>query len=292
MKFPKRHILVIAAVASGLVMILMSGLLFMSFSGPKAPACTFYGISAVMAGILFGLSCARLTASPIEDLRREFVANVSHELRTPITSIKGFIETLLDGAKDNPEDAERFLQIVARQSDRLSAITEDLLTLSRLENDAETSGIPLTQIKVLGVLQNALQVCETNALKRNVKLELRCGEHLAGKLNAPLIEQAIVNLVNNAVNHSPEGSTVFVESKKDKGKPVIHVRDNGTGIAPEHLPRLFERFYRADKARSRSIGGTGLGLAIVKHIVQLHRGKVHVESEPGKGSVFSIYLPK
>ena len=231
-------------------------------------------------------------SNPIEELRRQFVANVSHELRTPITSIKGFIETLLDGAMNEPEEAERFLRIAAKQSDRLDAIVEDLLTLSRLEQEAEKTGIPLERTSVSSVLENAMQVCRAKSTVKNISIKLQCGEHLEAKINAPLLEQAIVNLIDNATKFGPTESTVWVEARQEKKAIVIHVRDKGSGIEAKHLPRLFERFYRVDKARSRSLGGTGLGLAIVKHIVLLHHGKVYVESAPGEGSTFSIYLPQ
>jgi two-component system phosphate regulon sensor histidine kinase PhoR len=217
---------------------------------------------------------------------------VSHELRTPITSIKGFVETLQDGAMDQPEEAERFLEILAKQSDRLNAIVEDLLTLSRLEHEAEESGVPLEEGTVYDVLEIAVQVCEGKAEKKGIQIQLRCGNHLTAKMNAPLLEQAVVNLIDNAVKFSPSEREIWVEARHEKRDLVIHVRDKGSGIAAKHLPRLFERFYRVDKARSQKLGGTGLGLAIVKHIALLHRGRVYVDSTPGEGSTFSHYFPK
>lgn len=250
------------------------------------------GIIIALLATIASLVISRRITSPLEELRRQFVANVSHELRTPITSIKGFIETLLDGAMHNPEDAERFLRIAAKQSDRLNAIVEDLLTLSRLEQEGKSSGIPLEAASLHAVLQNGIQVCEAKAKKKQVRIELQCGEHLMVRMNPPLLEQTIVNLVDNAIKFGPSESTVSVEARQEKKEVVIHVRDKGNGIEAKHLPRLFERFYRVDKARSRSLGGTGLGLAITKHIVQLHRGRIYVDSTPGEGSVFSIYIPQ
>jgi two-component system phosphate regulon sensor histidine kinase PhoR len=229
---------------------------------------------------------------PMEEMHRRFVADVSHELRTPITSIKGFIETLLDGAMKNPADTERFLRIAARQSDRLYAIVEDLLTLSRLEQEKGDIQVVLEEVPLRQVLQNSIQVCESKAGDRNIDVHLTCGEHIIVRVNAALIEQAFVNLVDNAIKFSPAESTIWVEAREEKKDAVIHVRDEGSGIESKHIPRLFERFYRVDKARSRSLAGTGLGLAIVKHIVVLHRGRIHVESKPGKGSTFSVYLPR
>ncbi len=227
----------------------------------------------------------------LETMRRDFVANVSHELKTPITSIKGFVETLLDHAMQDPRETERFLRIVQRQADRLHAIIEDLLNLSRIERDAEAGDIALEPGALKAVLAAALQSCETLAQAREVRLESECDPGLTAWINAPLLEQALVNLIDNAVKYSHAGGKVRVEAAQQDGMIVIRVRDWGQGIEAKHLPRLFERFYRVDKARSRKLGGTGLGLAIVKHIAQAHRGQVVVESVPGEGSTFSLQLP-
>jgi two-component system phosphate regulon sensor histidine kinase PhoR len=226
----------------------------------------------------------------LENARREFVANAAHELKTPVTAIKGFVETLLDGALREPENALKFLQIMARQADLLQAIIEDLLSLSRLEADSEEGRIPLSSGKIKDVLDSALQTCEARAAKKGIRLVLSCPENLKAMINAPLLEQAVVNLIDNAVKYSQPESTVALEAQPEEGEIVIRVRDQGAGIPAEHLPRLFERFYRVDPGRSRKIGGTGLGLAIVKHIAQAHGGKVTVESAPGQGSVFSLHL--
>ncbi len=228
----------------------------------------------------------------LENVRRDFVANVSHELRTPITSIKGFVETLLDGAIQNPPDAEHFLEIIAKQVDRLNAIVEDLLTLSRIEQEAETPKIKLEDGSVREVLEAAIQVCEVKAAAKEICIQLACGSDLLARMNAPLLEQAVVNLIDNAIKYSGRGSTVEVTGSQSDYETTIAVRDEGCGIAKKDLPRLFERFYRVDKARSRELGGTGLGLAIVKHIAKAHGGAVTIESTVGKGSTFSIHLPK
>ncbi|MGD0516701.1 MAG: ATP-binding protein [Thermoguttaceae bacterium] len=227
----------------------------------------------------------------LEKVRRDFVANVSHELRTPVTSIKGFVETLLDGAMNNPEELQRFLQIVATQTDRLNAIIEDLLTLSRIEQETEKAEIILAPGPIKNVLDTAIEVCQMKASDKNIQIELNCDETLQAPINPPLLEQAIINLLDNAVKYSPPGQTIHLSANNTDEGVVIQVRDHGCGISREHLPRIFERFYRVDKARSRKLGGTGLGLAIVKHIAQAHGGRASVESTVGEGSVFFIYLP-
>lgn len=226
----------------------------------------------------------------LENARRDFVANVSHELKTPITSIKGFVETLLEGAINEPENAVEFLRIISRQVDRLNEIIEDLLSLSRIEQEAEQGKILLAGRRLKGVIQASIQVCGQRASEKGITVSLDCPEALRARINAPLLEEALVNLIDNAIKYSEPGSSVWVEAEPVNGKVVVRVRDHGVGIAPEHLPRLFERFYRVDPGRSRKVGGTGLGLAIVKHIAQAHAGRVAVESTPGQGSVFSLYL--
>jgi len=227
----------------------------------------------------------------LENVRRDFVANVSHELKTPVASIKGFVETLLDGALDDQGDARRFLGIISRQADRLASIIEDLLALSRIEQ-SETSGtLPLEPQPLAGLLVTATDDCRPRATERSIRLELACPPMLMVTVNGPLLEQAVINLVDNAIKYSEPGKTVWLSADADADGTAIRVRDEGCGIAAEHLPRLFERFYRVDKARSRNLGGTGLGLSIVKHIVQAHAGTIAVESTPGVGTTFTIRLP-
>jgi two-component system phosphate regulon sensor histidine kinase PhoR len=228
----------------------------------------------------------------LENIRRDFVANISHEIRTPITAIKGFVETLRDGSVKDPKDSKRFLGIVEKHVDRLEAIIEDLLSLSRIERGTEAEHIVLQGGRIRDVLLAAIQVCELKAAPKKITLELSCNDELKADINPALLEQAVVNLIDNAVKFSDDGSTVLVKAEPIHGQISISVRDQGCGIEKKHLPRLFERFYRVDKARSRQMGGTGLGLAIVKHIAQAHGGKVAVESTPGKGSTFSIHIPR
>lgn len=231
----------------------------------------------------------------LESVRRDFVANVSHELRTPITSIQGYVETLLDGAIDDRDDALRFLETVLRQAERLTEIIDDLMALSRIEQEADHGLIKLEKGRLCMVLDVAIETCEHRAEQKNVTILMECPESLELEMNETLIEQALVNLLVNAIKYSREGGYVHVQVsavEEDAQQSVrIDVVDTGAGIASNHLPRLFERFYRSDKARSRKEGGTGLGLAIVKHIVLAHNGSVDVTSELGKGSTFSIYLP-
>ncbi len=227
----------------------------------------------------------------LENMRRDFVANVSHELRTPITTIKGFVETLQDGALSCPEDAQRFLTIILKHADRLNAIVDDLLTLSRLEQDGKKQEIILRTGFVNTILANSVETCSPKAQEKNITLSIKCPDELTLKMDESLLEQAIINLVINAIKYSHEDSEVYIRATQKGNEVTISIEDSGIGIAQEHLPRLFERFYRSDKARSRKLGGTGLGLSIVKHIAQSHNGIVTVNSSLEKGSVFSLKIP-
>lgn len=228
----------------------------------------------------------------LENLRRDFVANVSHELKTPITSIKGFVETLMESSTMSADESQRFLQIIARQANRLHAIIEDLLKLSRIEQESERGEIILELERLIDVLQAAITSCELKASVKQIKITLRCPDVIQARINAPLLEQAIVNLIENAIKYSEAETEIVVSAEISGNLLLITVRDHGSGIAREHLHRLFERFYTVDKARSRAQGGTGLGLAIVKHIVLSHAGNISVQSEIGQGSVFTISLPR
>ena len=226
----------------------------------------------------------------LETMRRDFVANVSHEIKTPLTAIKGFVETLHQGAVSNPDEAERFLGIIDRHVHRLEAIIDDLLKLSRIEQE-EKDHIVFEKHPIKGIIQSAVQVCQAKATARNIQIQVDCAIDTSANMDVHLMEQAAVNLLDNAINYSEKDGSILVTAVFSDSEILISFEDNGIGIAKEHLPRLFERFYRVDKARSRKLGGTGLGLSIVKHIVQAHGGKISVESTHGKGSTFTIHLP-
>ncbi len=227
----------------------------------------------------------------LENVRRHFVANVSHELQTPITSIKGFAETLLDGALDDHENAERFVRTILKQADRLIALIADIFTLSRIEKDSEEHRVDLQRGSLREVLESAARMCEHLAAEKSVDVVLDCPAELEARINARLLEQAVMNLIDNAIKYSPAGSTVTLRAERTGEQVVVAVVDRGCGIEAKHLPRVFERFYRVDTSRSRELGGTGLGLAIVKHIALTHGGSVDAESRVGAGSTFRIRLP-
>ncbi|MCK4655560.1 MAG: PAS domain-containing protein [candidate division Zixibacteria bacterium] len=256
----------------------------------QARAATLKDSSSERVGVVLVLNdITRL--KKLENIRRDFVANVSHELKTPITAIAGSIETLLDGALDSPDDNRRFIEMIARHSERLNSIVEDLLSLARLESETVKEEVVLTHGQLAEVLQASVLACRERIAQRHVEITCSCDHDLEANMNKFQLEQAITNLIVNAIKFSDPGSSVTVEAISTDNEIVISVRDNGVGIAAEHLPRLFERFYRVDKARSRKEGGTGLGLAIVKHVAVAHGGHVSVDSAPGKGSTFRVHLP-
>lgn len=226
----------------------------------------------------------------LENIRRDFVANVSHELKTPITSIKGFVETLLEENVTDAEESRKFLQIIAKHADRLNAIVDDLLSLSRLEESGNIRKVSFEQKSLCEVLDAAVELSGTKAKYKEIAIELECDGQIEAMMNPALLEQAVVNLIDNAVKYSAEKSVIKVTGKKVNSTIEISVEDNGCGIGVNHLERIFERFYMVDKSRSRKLGGTGLGLAIVKHIAQIHKGTVTVSSTVGKGSVFTIII--
>ena len=227
----------------------------------------------------------------LENMRRDFAASVSHEIKTPLTAIKGFVETLVTGEMDDREETRRFLNIIDRHVNRLATIIEDLMQLSRIERDDEIQRIGMEECRIADVLNTAVNLCGPAIKEKGIAIELACAADLSGRFDATLLEQAAVNLLDNAVKYSPSDSTVLVAAERVADEIRIRFQDHGMGIARKHLPRLFERFYRVDKARSRKLGGTGLGLAIVKHIAQAHGGTVTVESELEKGSTFTLHLP-
>ncbi|HTX20722.1 MAG TPA: ATP-binding protein [Candidatus Aquilonibacter sp.] len=225
----------------------------------------------------------------LERTREEFVANVSHELRTPLSLIKGYVETLLDGARNQPETAARFLKIIERNALRLDLLIQDLLTISALESGRLK--LNLQPVNLHALVEKVFTDLKPPADNKNIELVDQLPE-LAATADANRLEQVVANLVDNAIKYGHAQGEVIVGGKKlDDGKLEIFVQDDGPGIPPESLDRVFERFYRVDKARSRDQGGTGLGLSIVKHIVQAHGGDVRVESESGKGATFFFTLP-
>ena len=227
----------------------------------------------------------------LENMRSDFAANVSHEIKTPLTAIQGFVETLHQGHVDDPQEARRFLGIIKKHVSRLTAIIDDLMQLSRLEQDEDTYRLHPEPCAVKNVIQSAAHLCHNQAAEKQIKIVMDAEEQLQATMDADLMEQAVVNLLDNAIKYSPPDSSITVRARRAKSGIVIQVIDGGIGIPHKHLPRLFERFYRVDKARSRAAGGTGLGLAIVKHIIQAHGGRVTVNSIQGSGSTFSLHLP-
>ena len=225
----------------------------------------------------------------LERTREEFVANVSHELRTPLSLIKGYAETLLDSARNDPALTERFLKIIERNTHRLDLLIQDLLTISALESGRIK--LNLQPVNVRQLAEKVLGDLKTRAGAKSVKL-VNDVPDLTATADENRLEQVLANLVDNAIKYGRADGTVTIGGHKaDEDKIEIFVQDDGPGIPPEALDRVFERFYRVDKARSREQGGTGLGLSIVKHIVQNHGGKVWVKSEPGKGAIFFFTLP-
>lgn len=227
----------------------------------------------------------------LETIRREFVANVSHELKTPITALKGCVDTMSDNAALSTEDAARFLSMMRRHVERMDAIVEDLLTLSRIEYDTEHAMLPTVVGSICEVLREAVQTFVKAAEEKSIVVELQCPDDLAVPLNAKLLDHAVGNLIDNAIKYSGTGTRVLVSAALSGDWVEISVADHGPGIEKKHLERIFERFYRVDSARSRGLGGTGLGLAIAKHAALAHHGSISIESTPGKGSVFKIRIP-
>jgi two-component system phosphate regulon sensor histidine kinase PhoR len=227
----------------------------------------------------------------LENMRKDFAANVSHEIKTPLTAIKGFVETLRTSEDVDPKETQRFLSIIEKHVNRLTAIIEDLMKLSKIEQQDETSEIHLEESSVKSVILSAIQTCREKTNAKNITVNLACPDDISARVDSRLMAQALVNLLDNAINYSREKSEIQISAALKDKELRISVQDHGIGIPKEHLSRLFERFYRVDKARSRELGGTGLGLAIVKHIAHAHGGHVSVDSTLGKGSTFSLNLP-
>ncbi len=224
----------------------------------------------------------------LEKVRQEFLSNVSHELRTPLTSILAFVETLEDGALEDPANSRRFLGVIRRNAERMHHLIDDILELSSIEAGKVT--VRPTAIQLRPLVEEVWSSLSEKAQKRRVSFENEIANDTNVYADPRRLEQILINLMGNAVKFNREGGTVSVSYNKTPGFHQVCVTDTGEGIAAEHLPRIFERFYRTDTARSRELGGTGLGLAIVKHLARLHHGEVKVASEIGSGSTFTVEL--
>lgn len=225
----------------------------------------------------------------LETMRRDFVANVSHELKTPLTSIKGFVETLLEGALEDKENSVNFLKIINSHADRLNTLINDLLDLSHMESNEVV--LKKERFNLAKLVDELMLGFKSQAKKKQVELESELPKGLEVFGDKSKIEQVITNLINNAIKYNKDKGFIRVYSEQSANEVKIVVEDSGSGIPARDLPRIFERFYRVDKARSRELGGTGLGLSIVKHIIELHSGSVGVESTEGLGSKFFFTLP-
>lgn len=237
----------------------------------------------------------------LERMRSEFVANVSHELKTPIAAVKGFAETLLGGAGSDPETQRAFLKIIHDESDRLNRLVNDILELSKIES--RRAPLLFSPVELGPFIGKTVELLAKEAERKNIRIETEVGDELYVEADEDRLRQIVVNVLSNAINYTPEGGRVRIQvepvasgdgqiaEEDDYDAIRIRISDNGIGIPKKDLPRIFERFYRVDKARSRSSGGTGLGLSIVKHLVELHRGSIAVESTVGVGTTFTIELP-
>ncbi|MBD0373312.1 MAG: hypothetical protein ICV60_20920 [Pyrinomonadaceae bacterium] len=245
-----------------------------------------YGEQALALGIFFDIT--RLER--LERVRQEFLSNVSHELRTPLTAILAFIETLEEGAIDDPEANRRMLSVIRKNAARMHNLIDDILELSAIE--AGTVTVEPAPVRLFSVVEDVIATLNSNAQSGKVTLHNEVAQDAIVHAEGRRLEQMITNLIDNAVKFNRDGGSVHISHEAFAERDRIHVRDSGEGIPSEHLPRIFERFYRVDRARSRAIGGTGLGLAIVKHLARAHGGEVTVQSKLGTGTTFTIELPK
>jgi two-component system phosphate regulon sensor histidine kinase PhoR len=228
----------------------------------------------------------------LENMRSDFVANVSHELKTPMTAIKGFVETILESEDIEKEQLERFLSIINKNVDRLINIINDLLDLSWIEKNEESEIIKFRNEFLNETADSAIRVCEPSAINKNIEIQNLISPEIQISINKVLFENALTNLIDNAVKYSDNGKIIKISAKETSLEVLISVEDQGIGIPFGEHDRIFERFYRVDKGRSRKMGGTGLGLAIVKHVVNIHKGNIEISSIPGKGSCFTLKIPK
>ena len=227
----------------------------------------------------------------LENMQKEFVANVSHELKTPLTTIKSYVETLLDGEIEDPDTTNKFLKVVEEETDRMNRLVSDLLQLSRLDYNREKWNKRNNDI--VSILKNVVSKIEFTAKAKKQKIYLDFEEDLRIKVysDKDKIEQVILNILSNGIKYTDIGGEIHIEAFKDKKEAIIRISDNGIGIPEEEIKNVFERFYRVDKARSRAMGGTGLGLSIAKQITEEHKGRIYLESHDGKGTTISIHLP-
>lgn len=225
----------------------------------------------------------------IEEIGSEFVTNVTHELKTPLTSIRGFIETLKNGAINDPEVAYKFLDIIDIEAERLFLLINDILALSEIETMKQDGEIVSFLFEDL--VSDSIYILQGQAEKKNITINTEIEPNLKLQANKYRIMQLVLNLVDNSIKYSPEGSWIKIKASRVGGDVVMSFKDSGIGIPSEHLTRIFDRFYRVNKGRSRSLGGTGLGLSIVRHIANLYNGDIKVLSEPGKGTEFVVTLP-
>ena len=221
----------------------------------------------------------------LENLRREFVANVSHELKTPITSIKGFAETLLDGAKDDEQTLNDFLKIICKESNRIETLVYDLLDLSHVEKQTQLETEPTSLSEIA---ESTMRHMQNIAESKNITIVNEIAPDIIIEANKDKVSQVALNLLSNAISYSKVSGQVIVRVFKEGNKRMLEVQDFGIGISKQDQKHIFERFYRVDKARSRDSGGTGLGLSITKHIMEAHQGRINVFSEPEKGSTFRV----
>lgn len=225
----------------------------------------------------------------LETVRQEFLSNISHELRTPLTSILAFVETLESGGLDDRENCRRFLGVIRRNAERMSSLISDISELSMIESGNVT--IDIRKVKLAVQTQDVMNSFARKAAERRIELRNEVSPDVSVRADPIRLEQMLVNLIDNAIKFNRDGGSVTVSHRSEGGRDVISVIDTGEGVPPEHSQRIFERFYRADRARTSDVGGTGLGLSIVKHLARLHGGEVTLASELGRGSAFSIELP-
>jgi len=260
------------------VIIMAIGLVLMLIQG-------YFNIIKPYSDKIKGLEEAAEESKEAELLRREFVANVTHELKTPLTSISGFIETLQAGAAEDPEIRHKFIDIIAIETARLKRLIEDLLVLSDIENRRDSEG---TSFDIKLAIENTVETLKPISEAKGIEVITVLEEGLMINGSVDRFRQMMVNLIENAIKYSDEGSSIWVNASKTADSITVSVRDEGIGIAPEHHERLFERFYRVDKSRAKKAGGTGLGLSIVKHIAVLFGASLKVKSKVGEGSEFFV----